>query len=353
MSDAITVNEMNKVPGDPRPQPTQGRMPSWVAALLLVGCAVSIVMLLSWQWIHTDIASGCQASLGDLFGERTCSAGMNKIISYLWILAFLPVMLLLERMIPADPDQPMFSPGMMVDIIWFVTFPILGVWLPTVFDGFLNSTAGMALEGLRVKAITALPLPVQLLIVIVLSDFLAWFGHLLRHKLPVLWEFHKIHHSQVQLNYFSTRRIHPLDTLAQSLVRFLPFTLLGLTVALPGFLVWSTFLRLYEMFVHSNLRTNLGPLKYLLVTPQSHRIHHSLYHRHIDTNYGDFLSIWDYLFRTQVKEYDLYPPLGVTDKQCPEGVSTTFIGAIGVFLKELVYPLQVLAGLKKPSGGAS
>jgi sterol desaturase/sphingolipid hydroxylase (fatty acid hydroxylase superfamily) len=200
---------------------------------------------------------------------------------------------------------------------------------------------------MRLKALAALPLPAQLLFVIVVQDFLAYFGHLLRHKVPVLWEFHKIHHSQVQLNYFSTRRIHPLDTLSQSLISFLPWTLLGLSTALPGFLIWSTFLRLYEMFVHSNLRVNMGPLRYILVTPQSHRIHHSLYERHIDTNYGDFLSIWDWMIGTQVKRGDEYPPLGVMDRACPTGVATTVPGAIGVFLREMIYPLQALVGLGK------
>jgi sterol desaturase/sphingolipid hydroxylase (fatty acid hydroxylase superfamily) len=324
-----------------------GRMPAWVAALLLAACAISIVSLLSWQWISEGLRTSCDNLVGTSLGARTCGAGVSKILIYSWVLAFFPVMLLLERMIPADPDQPAFSPGMLVDIMWFLTFPILGAWLPNLFDGFLHSAFGGMLEGLRIKALTTLSLPTQLVIVIVVADFLAWFGHLLRHKLSVLWGFHKIHHSQVQLNYFSTRRIHPLDTIAQGLIRFIPWTVLGLSVALPGYLIWNTFLRLYEMFVHSNLRINMGPLKYVLVTPQSHRVHHSLYERHIDTNYGDFLSIWDYMFGTQVKEYDVYPPLGVSDKDCPEGVAATVPGAIATFFKELLYPLKALVGAGK------
>ena len=349
MTEAIALSN---VP-DPPAVPVRGRMPSWVAALLLAACALSIVALLSWQWISQDLNAGCQSSVGDLFGANTCGKGISKMITDLWILAVFPVMMLLERAIPADPDQPMFSPGMLVDLMWVLTFPLLGVWLPNAFSGFLSSSFGTALEGLRLQALATLPLPAQLLLVILVSDFLAYFGHLLRHKIPTLWEFHKIHHSQVQLNYFSTRRIHPLDTLSQSLISFLPWTLLGLSTALPGFLVWSTFLRLYEMFVHANLRINLGPLRYILVTPQSHRIHHSLYERHIDTNYGDFLSIWDWMFGTQVKRGDEYPPLGVLDQECPKGVATSVPGAIGVFVKELVYPLLALAGLnKKTASGA-
>jgi sterol desaturase/sphingolipid hydroxylase (fatty acid hydroxylase superfamily) len=325
-------------------------MPPWVAALLLGACAIAIVSLLSWQQINAGLRGTCDNLVGTALGERTCSAGVSKLLVYSWVLAVLPFMLLLERMIPADPDQPAFSPGMLVDILWFLTFPVLGAWLPNLLDGFLNSTIGTMLAGMRVKALASLSLPAQLVIVIVAADFLAWFGHLVRHKVPILWEFHKIHHSQVQLNYFSTRRVHPLDTLSQSLIRFIPWTLLGLSVALPGYLIWNTFLRLYEMFVHSNLRLNLGPFKYLLVTPQSHRIHHSLYERHIDTNFGDFLSVWDYMFGTQVKEYKVYPPLGVNDKACPQGVATTVAGALAAFCRELAYPLRVLAGVGRRTG---
>ena len=347
----MTGSLVKPLGGAPETPAGAGRgMPSWVATLLLAGCAAAIVILLTWQSFNPELRDGCQQTVGSSLGARTCEAGLNKILTYLWVLAVLPVMLLLERLIPADPDQPAFSSGMFVDIMWFLAFPILGAWLPNFFEGFLNSTVGGALASWRLQALQTLPLFTQLVLVILVSDFLAWFGHWVRHKVPVLWEFHKIHHSQVQLNYFSTRRNHPLDIIAQNAVRFLPWTLLGLSVALPGYLIWNTFLRLYEMFVHSNLRTNLGPLRYLLVSPQSHRIHHSLYERHIDTNFGNFLSIWDFMFGTQVMEFDVYPPLGVTDKQCPEGVADTLRGAIGTFFKELWYPFKALAG--RGSAGA-
>lgn len=328
----------------------KGSMPPWVAAVLLSVCALSLVALLCWEWLGPGLHQSCQSLLGSFASDRVCNAGVDKLLVYSWVLAFFPVILLLERRIPADPNQSAFSPGLMVDVMWFITFPLLGVWLPNLFEGFLQSTLGTALAGYRLWAIAALPLSMQLVLVILVADFLAWFGHLLRHKVPVLWEFHKIHHAQVQLNYFSTRRIHPLDTMAQGLVRFLPWTLLGLNVALPGYLIWNTFLRLYEMFVHSNLHTNLGPLRYVLVTPQSHRVHHSMEEPHIDTNYGDFLSIWDYMFATQVRDYSVYPRLGVHDKACPNGTATSVGGALVTLGKELVYPLQALVTMLRPRG---
>jgi len=315
-----------------------------VAVLLAVsvGC---VLLLLSWHWSSRGLQFACDNVLGSVLPKHGCTAGVGKAFTYSWALAFLPIMLLLERWRPADPNQPVFSPGLLVDSLWFLAFPVLGIWLPDAFERLLNTSFGSALAGFRLHALTTLPLYVQLLLVILVADFLAWFGHLVRHKIPVLWEFHKIHHSQVQLNYFSTRRLHPLDLFAQSLVRFLPWTLLGMSVALPAFLIWTTFLRLFEMFVHANFRTNLGVLRYVFVTPQTHRIHHSMRPEHIDKNFGDFLSIWDFIFRTQWMDFNVYPALGVHDQKCPQGMASTIGGAVRVVLLELVYPLRAVGSM--------
>jgi sterol desaturase/sphingolipid hydroxylase (fatty acid hydroxylase superfamily) len=317
------------------------RMPRWVAVALVALCAACLVLVISWSWIGRDMHLGCTRLLAELFSQRSCTASVGKILTYSWMLAFLPFMLLLELWRPADPTQPLFSPGLLVDGMWFVAFPVLGVWLPDRFDQSLQAVFGPLLSGLRLQWLATLPLAMQFVVVILISDFLAWFSHYVRHKNQLMWEFHKIHHSQVQLNYFSTRRLHPLDLFANSLIRFLPWTLLGLNVAIPGYLIWTTFLRLFEMFVHSNIRTNLGPLRFVIVTPQTHRIHHSLRPEHVDRNFGNFLSIWDFMFHTQSMDFDVYPALGVSDTDCPRGVATTVGGALRMLGRELAYPLRI------------
>jgi sterol desaturase/sphingolipid hydroxylase (fatty acid hydroxylase superfamily) len=322
------------------------RIPGLAAGLLLATSGISIVIILAWNHLDDSLPSLCSRLLDS---QPSCRAGVGKIFTYAWVLAFLPLIMLVERWRPADPSQPVFSPGLFVDSLWFFTFPLLGIWLPTAFEGLLKSTVGAAIAGAKFDVLASLPLVVQFILVILLSDFLAWLGHFLRHKIPITWEFHKIHHSQVELNYFSARRLHPFDLMFNALIRFLPFTLLGMELALPGYLFWTIFVRFWEAFVHSNVKFNLGPLKYILVTPQSHRVHHSIESRHIDKKFGDFFSIWDFMFGTQCREYEVYPRLGVADTQCPSGTAITWTGALGVFLRELVYPFQALLGRSPPS----
>ena len=311
---------------------------------IILFCLAMLLLFFGWQQFSPLLADGCSALLN---GSPRCVTGMDKIRVYALALALFRFILLLERRWPADPRQTAFSPGLVTDAWWFLFFPLLGVWLPTVFEELLHRLTGSTLDGLRWDVFGTLPVTLQVAAVFLFSDFMAYISHLVRHKVSWMWEFHKIHHSQEQLNYFSTVRLHPLDLIAGSLIRFLPFTLLGGDIALTAFLGWIAFQRFYEMFVHANLRTNLGWLRYVLVTPQSHRIHHSLQREHIDTNYGNIFSIWDFMFGTQVRDYDAYPPLGVHDPDVPRNTSTGIWAGARTFARELVYPLIALTKPKR------
>jgi sterol desaturase/sphingolipid hydroxylase (fatty acid hydroxylase superfamily) len=323
-------------------------IPGLATGALLAISGISVVLILVWDQITLWLPDVCSELLSYALPGGSCALVLDKLMTHAWSLAALPLIMLIERWQPANPTQPLFSPGLFVDALWFFSFPLLGTWLPNAFQHLLALAFGATIADARLDSLASLPLALQLATVIVLSDFLAWLSHYIRHKVPAFWEFHKIHHSQTELNYFSARRLHPFDLLANSLIRFLPWTLLGLDIALPGYLVWTTFLRVYEAFVHSNIRFNLGLLRYVVVTPQSHRLHHSIEHRHVDRNYGDFFSIWDFMFRTQVLEYDIYPELGVADQACPRGRATTWTGSLRMFFSELVYPLRALGMLPRP-----
>lgn len=324
-------------------------IPGLAAGLLLAISICSLVLVLAWEQFLPLISSSCNVLLGNLLPGGNCNSAVGKLMTHAWALAGLPLIMLLERWQPAVPSQRLFSPGLFVDALWFITFPLLGVWLPSAFQHLLAFVFGSAVAEVKVETLAGMPIWLQFGLVILFSDFLAWLSHLIRHKVPMFWEFHKIHHSQTELNYFSAKRLHPLDLLTNSLIRFLPFTLLGFDLAIPGYLVWTTILRVYEAFVHSNIRHNLGPLRYALVSPQGHRIHHSLESRHIDKNFGDFFSIWDFMFRTQCLEFDVYPKLGVHDAACPHGRARTWRGSFRMFGRELVYPLRALGLLPRGS----
>src|SRR5262249_44275263 len=118
--------------------------------------------------------------------------------------------------------------------------------------------------------------------------------------------------------------------------------LMMLAIDPPAIVLLSLFRQWYGRLNHSNVKTNLGPLRYLLVTPQSHRIHHSIEPQHFDRNYGGFFSFWDYLFGTQYREYGEYPDTGILDENFPHEVSYGAWSLILTPLTQTLYPFKKL-----------
>jgi sterol desaturase/sphingolipid hydroxylase (fatty acid hydroxylase superfamily) len=315
-------------------------IPRTLAALLLVGCLFGTVALLLWPLLLGTLQDLCAAT--SVVAETRCATAPNKLFGYVAMIAAFPAVLILERLWPAVPSQSRFSVGLLVDFVWFCFAPVILVVFLIPIEDTLRWVYGSYLGFGKLSLIGSLPLAAQIAIVIVLSDFVAWVAHVIRHKVWFIWEFHKIHHAQEELNYFSTARIHPFDALAILLVRFLPFAMLDANLAVPTFAVWTSFVRVYEMYTHSSIRTNMGPLKYVFVTPQSHRVHHSDRLEHQDKNFANVFSVWDHVFGTQCRDYDTYPGTGVEDKAVPHPTEPTVLGALGAYFRMLLYPFTAL-----------
>jgi sterol desaturase/sphingolipid hydroxylase (fatty acid hydroxylase superfamily) len=116
----------------------------------------------------------------------------------------------------------------------------------------------------------------------------------------------------------------------------------GATVDPPQIVWFALVARWYTRFYHGNIRTNLGPLRYVLVTPQSHRIHHSIEPRHRDTNFGALFSIWDQMFGTQYRRYDEYPETGIEDDAFPHEASGDLRSLLVTPFVQMAYPLRKL-----------
>lgn len=226
-----------------------------------------------------------------------------------------------------------FMYGVMYALLYF---PLIAICLVAA-NRFLDAY----LPWLRMELISAAPTWIKFLIVVLLDDFLAYWSHRLRHRFRLLWYFHAIHHSQERLNPFTTKRFHPVENLFHKLVILLiPMAIVGGSLEM-----WYLYFLLdavWDYIIHSNLRLNLGPLKYLVVTPQFHRVHHSRERAQFDRNFSDRFVIWDHLFGTAHTDYTAYPATGVPDY--PSGEPGNFIQ---VHCRDLAYPFRrVLEDIK-------
>ncbi len=130
-------------------------------------------------------------------------------------------------------------------------------------------------------------------------DFSSWLVHLVMHKVPVLWRFHLIHHSDNNVDVTTGLRHHPGD----SLLRGIFFLLLIFVSGAPMYsvMIYQTLVVLATAFTHANIslpRRLDKALSYVLVSPNMHKVHHHWVQPYTDSNYGAVFSIWDRMFKT-------------------------------------------------------
>jgi sterol desaturase/sphingolipid hydroxylase (fatty acid hydroxylase superfamily) len=140
-------------------------------------------------------------------------------------------------------------------------------------------------------------------------DFARYQSHRLHHRIPALWEFHKVHHSAEVLTVFTNYRNHPIETVVELLLRmiatalvagvfgaFYPAGLVEYTVINYGALTFVYYLTAHLR--HSHVPFDFGPLRTVLISPRMHQLHHSAEQRHFDKNFGFMFSFWDRLAGT-------------------------------------------------------
>ena len=248
-------------------------------------------------------------------------------------------LLIAERLMPAKKAQKMFSVGMLQDIAWFLANKV-----PLTFVDFFNAVilSFFYKEYLAFLTIdvTTWPQIYRLIMALLLGDFLGFFHHYVRHKVELFWYFHTIHHSQREMNPFADHRNHFLESMIAFMIAFIPSQMFQLDTISTGYFI--VFMSWYTRFYHSNIRTNLGFLKHFLVTPQSHRIHHSIEDRHMDKNFSTLFTIWDRLFGTLYKNYDEYPDTGIAGYRFPLETSARGLSTLATYWAQTIYPFRLI-----------
>jgi sterol desaturase/sphingolipid hydroxylase (fatty acid hydroxylase superfamily) len=144
---------------------------------------------------------------------------------------------------------------------------------------------------------------IEFVLVIIILDLSIYLQHVIVHKVPLFWRFHVVHHSDLDLDASSGLRFHPIEILASMLYKVGIIILLG--PAPIAVLVFEAVLNGMAIFSHSNVALPVKVdhfLRNLIVTPDMHRIHHSVEVSETNSNYGFNLSIWDRFFSTYKKE---------------------------------------------------
>jgi sterol desaturase/sphingolipid hydroxylase (fatty acid hydroxylase superfamily) len=259
----------------------------------------------------------------------TNSDWLNRYLAELGVWGkFIAVFLLLELLWAAQRKQPLA--GKLFNLHYllyymFMTVLIAGpltVWV-------IQACKARFPEAFSLFSLGAvMPAPAYLVIYLLTYDFFYYWFHRSQHRYPALWRVHRLHHSDPYLNVTTAGRHHWLEEPLKVFVVALPLTVIFDTP--PQVTGWVAMLAAsWAFLIHANLRLRLGPLSWLLTTPQGHRIHHSNMAVHTDKNFAAIFPIWDVLFGTyHAPKPDEFPATGLHDGRDYQSVFAATISPV-------------------------
>jgi sterol desaturase/sphingolipid hydroxylase (fatty acid hydroxylase superfamily) len=245
------------------------------------------------------------------------------------ILAFLGsvfIFMTLEKLFPKYKNQVILRKDWALDLFYFC-FNHLAISAILIYANYHTSHFDWALSMNVQEFVKSMPLILQIVLIILLADFVLYWEHRLFHEVKSLWPVHAVHHSVENLDWLAGSRGHFVQVFSERAMVMIPLYLIGPDKAALD--IYVGFAALQAVLIHCNLKFSFGFLRYIFVTPQFHHWHHSSEKPAIDTNYSAHTVLFDYLFGTAHMPGKHWPENYGTTKKLP----STFMG-------QLVYPIK-------------
>ena len=232
---------------------------------------------------------------------------------------------LLSHFAPLNGGRPWWEKhGLLTDLAYWIVIPIfvryLRIWVTVCLTIVIFHIA----DGQKIAdfyehghgPVSHLPLWVQIIGYLVITDFLLYWNHRAFHR-GILWKYHAIHHASKDLEWTSAARFHPVNQALGAAVVDVLALLAGISPDI--FLVVGPFDIVTSCLVHANLNWSFGPLRYVFVSPVFHRWHHARAVR--DKNFASTFAIWDVMFGTAYMPASARPAdYGIDDAEMPDGM---------------------------------
>ena len=193
-------------------------------------------------------------------------------------------------------------------------FPLAAVGVAA----FASENGWGLLNHFQVPIVIAVPLAV------IVMDFVIWLQHVMVHAVPLLWRLHRVHHADLDYDLTTGARFHPLEIILSMLIKFATIVVLGPPVV--AVVIFEVMLNATAMFNHGNICLPAAvdrALRWVLVTPDMHRVHHSIEDDETNSNFGFSLTWWDRLFSTyreQARAGQIGMTIGIRDFTDPQQV---------------------------------
>lgn len=218
-----------------------------------------------------------------------------------------------------------------------LTLAVLGSVLVRLLFPITAVAVGAMVDQLGYGILQLIPMPRALLILtgVVVLDLAIYLQHRVFHRVPWLWRLHRMHHSDTAFEVTTAIRFHPLEIALSMLIKIGIIVIFGIPAL--AVLCFEILLNATALFSHADLKLPLGldrALQRVIVTPDMHRVHHSVIPAETNSNFGFCLSIWDRILgtrRTRPRDEQLTMPIGLAEFRAEPEQS---------LLRQLLQPLR-------------
>ncbi|HEY8973513.1 MAG TPA: sterol desaturase family protein [Burkholderiaceae bacterium] len=250
------------------------------------------------------------------FPDHTPYIGLDWFI--LDLLGSSLIFVFIEKLFALRREQPVFRAEWQVDMQHFIVNHMIVGFILLATNLLVHKLFGWAAKDGIQAWVRDLPYPVALFLIILVADLVQYATHRAYHEVPVLWRLHAVHHSVKSMDWLAGSRQHVVELLITRTLVLAPIFVLGFDKGVID--TYIVIVGFQAVFNHANVSVRLGPLRYLIVTPNFHHWHHSQDDEAIDRNYAAHFAFIDYLFGTAVKSDRKWPDqYGVVGDYVPDG----------------------------------
>ena len=224
----------------------------------------------------------------------------------------------IEKLFALRREQPVFRAEWQVDMQHFIVNHMIVGFVLLATNLLVHKLFGWAAKDGVQAWVRDLPYPVALFLIVLVADLVQYATHRAYHEVPVLWRLHAVHHSVKSMDWLAGSRQHVVELLITRTLVLAPIFVLGFDKSVID--TYIVIVGFQAVFNHANVSVRLGPLRYLVVTPNFHHWHHSQDDEAIDKNYAAHFAFIDYVFGTAVKSDAKWPKeYGVVGDYVPDG----------------------------------
>ena len=304
----------------------------FVAMVVAGGLSLVNVLFNRSRWLSafafllvalTALLGGHKVPVND-FADNTPYIGLDWFI--LDLLGSSLIFIFVEKLFALRKDQPIFRPEWQTDLHHFIVNHMVVGFVLLATNLMVHKLFGWAAADGIQAWVRDLPFVAAVLLILLVSDFVQYWTHRAYHEVPLLWRLHAVHHSAKSMDWLAGSRQHILELLITRTLVLAPIFVLGFSKEVID--TYIVIVGFQAVFNHANVSVRLGPLRYIIVTPNFHHWHHSQDQEALDRNYAAHFAFLDYLFGTAVKSTKLWPErYGVLGDYVPNG-----------FFKQLKFP---------------